>query len=327
MLNYLAKRLVYMIVVCILISIISFIIIQLPPGDYLTTYVSNLQRDGRDISQQQLQAMEERYGLNQPVYKQYFIWFTNFLRGDMGRSFEYNAPVNTLIWERLALTFVISFSSMLFTWIVAFPIGILSALKQYSFADYFFTFLSFIGLAIPNFMLALVLMFVGFEYLGINVGGLFSPEYQDAAWSFAKFVDMLQHLWVPTIVVGTAGTAGMVRVMRNNLLDELGKNYVTTARAKGLKTRKLILKYPVRIALNPFISTIGWQLPALVSGATITSVVLNLPTSGPLLLGALKSQDMYLAGSFVMLLSILTVIGTLISDILLALLDPRIRYE
>ncbi len=316
-----------MVIVSIVISMLSFIVIQLPPGDYLTSYVTTLENSGRQVSQEQLEALKARYGLHQPLPVQYWKWITNFLRGDMGQSFEWNQPVNELIWERLALTFAISLASLLFTWVVAFPLGVLSALKKHTWVDYTVTFVSFIGLAIPNFMLALLLMYFGFEYLGIHVGGLFSPEYADAPWSILKIKDLLSHLWVPTIVLGTAGTAGMVRIMRANLLDELGKLYVTTARAKGVANLKLIFKYPVRVAINPFISTIGWILPGLISGATITSIVLNLPTTGPLLLGALRSQDMYLAGSFIMLLSILTVIGTLLSDILLALLDPRIRFE
>lgn len=324
--RYLVKRLVYMLIVIAIISILSFVIIQLPPGDYLTTYVNTLESSGKEVTQRQVQALRERYGLGRPMYIQYWKWISDFVHGDMGNSFIYNQPVSSLIWERLGLTFVIAFTSMLFTWIVAFPVGIISAVKQYSLTDYVFTFLSFIGLAIPNFMLALTLMYVGFKFFGINVSGLFSMQYQDAAWSMAKVLDLLKHLWVPVIVVGTAGTAGLVRIMRNNLLDELGKQYVITARAKGLSELKLHTKYPVRIALNPFISTVGWQLPRLISGSTITAVVLNLPTTGPLLLKSLKSQDMYLAGSFVMLLSILTVIGTLISDLLLAVLDPRIRY-
>ena len=327
MVKFLIKRFSNMMIVLILVSILSFIIIQLPPGDYLTSYLTSLQKSGKTVTEEKVQALQERYGLDQPNYVQYFKWISNFIRGDMGKSFAWNQPVNELIWERLWLTVAISLSSLIFTWIVAFPIGIFSALRQYSVADYVFTFFSFIGLAIPNFMLALALMYFSFQYLGINVGGLFSPEFEEAAWSWMKFVDLLKHLWIPTIVVGTAGTAGMVRIMRANLLDELGKQYVVTAKAKGLAPLRLIIKYPVRIALNPFISTIGWTLPGLVSGATITSIVLNLPTTGPLLLSSLKSQDMYLAGSFIMLLSILTVIGTFISDILLALVDPRIRYK
>jgi peptide/nickel transport system permease protein len=315
-----------MVITLVVISMLSFIIIQLPPGDYLTSYITQLRSMGTDVSDEQIDYLREQYGLDDPVYVQYFKWIGNFLTGDMGFSFAWNRPVNELVWERLGLTLVISISSLLFTWIVAFPIGIYTALKQNSLSDYFFTFISFIGVATPNFLLALVLMYVSFRYFGINVGGLFSPEYAEAAWSLAKVSDLLQHLWIPVVVVGTAGTAGLVRIMRANLLDELGKPYVTTAKSKGIPNHKVILKYPVRIALNPFISTLGWQLPKLISGSTITAVVLSLPTTGPLLLDALKSQDMYLAGSFIMLLSVLTVIGTFISDILLALVDPRIRY-
>jgi len=258
---------------------------------------------------------------------QYWRWATGMLRGDFGQSFEWNRPVSTLIWGRLALTFVVSLFTLVFTWIVAIPIGIYSATHQYSFGDYFFTFLAFIGVAIPNFLLALVLMWVSFSYFGQSVGGLFAAEYIDAPWSWAKFTDMLTRIWIPVVVIGTAGTAGLMRTLRANLLDELSKPYVETARAKGVSERRLLYKYPVRVALIPFISTVGWMLPVLISGETITAVVLNLPTTGPLLLRALQSQDMYLAGSFIMLLSVLTVIGTLISDILLAWLDPTIRYE
>ncbi|MEC9489502.1 MAG: ABC transporter permease [Halanaerobiales bacterium] len=324
--KYIIHRLLFMIVTLIVISVISFVIIQLPPGDYLTSYITQLRSMGTEVSQEQIDYLRQQYGLDKPIYVQYFKWMGNFLQGDMGFSFAWNRPVNELVWERLGLTLIISISSLLFTWIVAFPIGIYTALRQHSFSDYFFTFLSFIGVATPNFLLALVLMYVSFKYFGINVGGLFSPQYAEAAWSLAKVKDLLSHLWIPVVVVGTAGTAGLVRIMRANLLDELGKPYVTTAKSKGIPNYKVILKYPVRIALNPFISTLGWQLPKLISGSTITAVVLSLPTTGPLLLDALKSQDMYLAGSFIMLLSVLTVVGTFISDILLALVDPRIRY-
>lgn len=324
--KFIIHRLIFMVITLVVISILSFVIIQLPPGDYLTSYITQLKSTGTDVSQEQIDYLREQYGLDDPVYVQYFKWIGNFLTGDMGFSFSWNRPVNELVWERLGLTLVISISSLLFTWIIAFPIGIYTALRQNTLSDYFFTFMSFIGVATPNFLLALVLMYVSFRYFGINVGGLFSPEYADAAWSLGKVYDLLQHLWIPVVVVGTAGTAGLVRIMRANLLDELGKPYVTTAKSKGIPNYKVILKYPVRIALNPFISTLGWQLPRLISGSTITAVVLSLPTTGPLLLDALKSQDMYLAGSFIMLLSVLTVIGTFISDILLALVDPRIRY-
>jgi peptide/nickel transport system permease protein len=282
---------------------------------------------GETVDRAQLVALEQRYGLGQPIYVQYWKWISGILlRGDFGQSFEWNQPVNTLIWGRLALTFVLSLSTLLLTWLIAFPIGIYSAVRQYSLGDYVFTVIGYIGLAIPNFLLALVLMYIAFKYFNQSVGGLFSPEYVDAPWSVGKFVDMMNHMWIPVVIIGTAGTAGLIRIMRANLLDELHKPYVVTARAKGMPERRLLLKYPVRVALNPFVSTVGWTLPVLVSGAAIVSIVLSLPTAGPLLLRALMSQDMYLAGSFIMLLSTLTVIGTLISDILLAWLDPRIRF-
>jgi peptide/nickel transport system permease protein len=261
------------------------------------------------------------------VYVQYFRWIAGMLQGDMGMSFEWNRPVTDLIGERILLTTIISIVTLLVTWAIAVPIGIYSAVKQYSIGDYAVTFIGFIGLATPNFLLALVCMYIGYAVFDVSAGGLFSAAYQNAPWSLAKLWDLFSHIWIPVLVIGTSGTAGMIRVMRGNLLDELRKQYVLTARAKGVHRVKLILKYPVRIALNPMISTIGWVLPSIVSGATITAVVLGLPTTGPLLLRALMNQDMYLAGSMVMMLSLLTVIGTLISDLLLLWLDPRIRYE
>ena len=327
MLSYLLRRIINMIVTILAISIISFTIIQLPPGDYLTTYVAQLRRGGTDINEEFVQGLIMQYGLDKPFHLKYLKWIWNFIQGDMGMSFTWNRPVNQLVWGRLGLTVVISLSSLAFMWIVAIPIGIYAAVRQYSVGDYIFTFLGFVGLAIPNFMLALILMYIGFKYLGMDVGGLFSPAFEDAPWSLAKIVDLLKHLWVPTVVLGTAGTAQLIRIMRANLLDELRKLYVITARAKGAKESRLIVRYPVRVALNPFISTIGWILPSLISGATVTAIVLNLPTTGPLLIGALLAQDMYLAGSFIMLLSILTVVGFLVSDILLVVADPRIRFE
>lgn len=327
MLNFIIKRLLGIIPTLIVISLIAFTLIQLPPGDFLTSMLTQMQQEGNDITDERIAALRARYGLDKPIYVQYFKWITNFIQGDMGFSFEWNQPVNKLIWERLGFTVVVALSSMIFSWVVALPIGIYSAIKQYSFLDYFFTLIAFFGLATPNFMLALIIMFIAYKYMGISIGGLFSPEYIAAPWDLAKLIDLLKHLWIPMIVVGTAGTAGLVRIMRANLLDELKKQYVVTARAKGLKQITLFLKYPVRIAINPFVSTAGWMLPQLFSGAVITAVVLSLPTTGPLLLRALMSQDMYLAGSFIMILSTLTVIGTLISDILLALIDPRIRFE
>lgn len=328
MFAYVIRRLLYMIPTLIAISLVSFFIIQLPPGDYLSTMVAELAQQGDRLDGTRLRALEERYGLGEPVYVQYWKWITGIvLRGDFGHSFEWNRPVASLIWQRLALTFVLSFSTLLFIWAVAFPTGIYSAVRKYSVGDYLATFVGFIGLAIPNFLLALVLMYVSFRYFNQSVGGLFSPQYIEAPWSWGKVADLLAHLWVPMIVLGTAGTAGLIRIMRANLLDELHKPYVATARAKGLSERRLLLKYPVRVALNPFVSTVGWVLPELVSGAAIVSIVLSLPTTGPLLLRALKSQDMYLAGGFIMMLSVLTVVGTLLSDLLLAWLDPRIRYR
>jgi peptide/nickel transport system permease protein len=328
MLEYIMRRILYMIPTLFAISIVSFAIIQLPPGDYLTSLVAGMAAQGETVDTATLAALKERYGLGQPFYVQYYKWMSGILlRGDFGQSFEWNRPVSALIWDRLGLTLVISVASLIFIWVVAFPIGIYSAVRKYSIGDYIATFIGFIGLATPNFLIALVLMYVAFAYFGQNLGGLFSREFIDAPWSWAKFVDMLNHLWIPMIVIGTAGTAGLIRIMRANLLDELGKPYVVTARAKGLPEGKLLLKYPVRVALNPFVSTVGWVLAGLISGEAIVSIVLNLPTAGPLLLRSLMSQDMYLAGSFILMLSALTVVGTLISDILLAWLDPRIRYQ
>lgn len=327
MARYILERILYAIPTLILISIVSFTIIQLPPGDFLTSYIAQLSQAGQTVDEATIATLTKRYGLDQPIYVQYFKWVWGMLHGDFGQSFEWNRPVNTLIWERLSLTVAISLCTLIFTWIVAFPIGLYSATRQYSAGDYFVSFLGFIGIAIPQFMLALILMWIAYSYFGQSVGGLFSPKYVEAAWSGAKIVDLLKHLWIPVIIIGMSGTAGLIRTFRANLLDELNKPYVTTARAKGVPERKLLYKYPVRIAMIPFISTVGWSLPNLISGETITSVVLSLPTTGPLLLRALQSQDMYLAGSFVTLLSVLTVIGTLISDILLAWIDPRIRYE
>jgi len=325
-LTYILRRLVLMIPTVVIISLVSFAIIQLPPGDYLTTLTAGLEA-GEQVSQGQLHYLTERYGLDKPLHVQYWRWMSGIiLRGDFGQSFEWNRPVKDLIWERIGLSFMLSLSTLLFVWAIAFPIGILVAVRQYSLWDYFWTFIGFIGLATPNFMLALILMYVAFRYFGQSVGGLFSPDFVDVPWSWARVLDMLKHLWIPIIVLGTSQTASLIRIMRANLLDELHKPYVTTARAKGMSEISLLAKYPVRVALNPFVSTVGWVLPRLVSGSVVTAVVLNLPISGPLMLRALKAQDMYLAGSFILLLSTLTIIGTLLSDILLAWLDPRIRY-
>jgi peptide/nickel transport system permease protein len=327
MVSLIAKRLLWMIPTLIIVSFISFALIQLPPGDYLTAYISSLQETGETVDMAKVAALRARYHLDRPFVVQYFYWITGVIRGDLGMSFEWNRPVAELIGERFLLTTVISLATILFTWVVAIPIGIYSAVRKYSIADYFFTFLGFIGLATPGFLLALVFMYMGYAFFGVSAGGLFSPEFQNASWSLAKVGDLLAHLWIPVVIVGAAGTAGLIRVMRGNLLDELRKQYVVTARAKGVKPWKLLFKYPVRVALNPVASTVGWLLPRVVSGTVITAVVLGLPTTGPLLLRALMNQDMYLAGSMILMLSALTMIGTLLSDILLLLLDPRIRFE
>jgi peptide/nickel transport system permease protein len=327
MLNFIIRRLLTAVVTIWAISVMSFIIIQLPPGDFLTSYVATLAQMGTSVSSEQVEIMRETYGLDQPVYVQYVKWMSGVVQGDFGRSLEWQVPVSDLIWDRLGFSVLVGASSVLFVWSIAIPIGVFSATHKYSLMDYVSTFLGFLGLAIPDFLLALVLMWVAFSSFGQNVGGLFSPEYQDAPWSIGKFLDLISHLWIPMIVVGTAGTAGLIRTMRANMLDEINQPYVETARAKGLSERRLIWKYPVRVALNPFVSTAGYALPSLVGGVIIASVVLNLPTIGPLLLRSLLSQDMFLAGAIVLLLSSLTIIGTLLSDILLAILDPRIRLD
>ncbi|HDY64681.1 MAG TPA: ABC transporter permease [Phycisphaerae bacterium] len=327
MFTVILRRLFWIIPTLLVVSVLSFIIIQLPPGDYLTSYISSLEESGETVAEEQVAALRKRYHLDDPMYVQYFKWMRGLLKGDMGMSFEWNRPVTELIGERILLTMAISITTLLFTWAVAIPIGIYTAVKQYSIGDYVFTFLGFIGLATPSFLLALIFMYIGYSVFGISAGGLFSAEYQSAPWSWGKVIDLLKHIWIPVIIIGLAGTAGLIRILRGNLLDELRKQYVITARAKGVGRIKLLLKYPVRVAINPMISTIGWLLPAIISGSVITAVVLGLPTTGPLLLRALQNQDMYLAGSMIMLLGSLTVIGTLISDLLLLWLDPRIRYE
>jgi len=327
MLSYIIRRFIYMILTLLIISAVSFIIIQLPPGDYITNYIARLQVSGTSVDAAMIAALTKRYGLDLPMYQQYFKWMERIFHGDFGMSFTWNKPVSELLSERVPLTMMVSLSALLFVYVVAVPIGIYSATHQYSVGDYSFTLLGFAGLATPNFLLALILMLMFNKYFGLAIGGLFSPQYLDAPWNIAKFLDMLKHLPIPVIVIGTAGTAGLIRVMRGCLLDELKKQYVITARAKGVAESTLLFKYPVRVAVNPIISTVGWTLPGIFSGETITAIVLGLPTVGPLLFSALMRQDMYLAGSVVMILCSLTVIGTLISDILLVWIDPRIRYE
>jgi peptide/nickel transport system permease protein len=327
MLRYIGWRLLMMIPTIFVISVVSFIVIQLPPGDFLTSYVAGITARGETIDDATIQSLRNAYGLGQPIYVQYFKWITGVLHGDFGQSFTWRVSVSSLIWDRVWLTILVSMVTLLFTWIVAFPIGIYSAVRQYSILDYVFTFIGFIGVAVPGFLLALVLMVVAFAQFNMSVGGLFSPDFVDAPWSWERVVDLLKHLWIPVIVLGLSGTASLIRIMRANLLDELHKPYVVTARLKGQTEFKLLLRYPVRAALNPFVSTLGWTLPQLVSGSTIVAVVLSLPLTGPMMLQALLAQDMYLAGSFILILSVLTVIGTLVSDILLAWLDPRIRLD
>ncbi|WP_342235890.1 ABC transporter permease [Inquilinus sp. OTU3971] len=328
MLGYILKRILAMVPTLFGMSLISFLIIQLPPGDYLTSLLSSWSDNGQPIDPAQIERLRAQYGFDQPFYVQYWKWMSGILfRGDFGYSFDWNQPVAGLIWDRMGSTLAISVLSLVFVWAVSLPIGIYSAVRRHSVGDHVFTFLGFLGLAIPNFIFALTLMYLCYRYLGQSVGGLYSPEYADAPWSWGKAWDLLAHLWIPVVVIGTSGTAALIRILRANLTDELNKPYVVTARAKGLPEHRLVLRYPVRIALNPFISAIGWVLPHLVSGVTITAIVLNLPTAGPLLLRALVSQDMYLAGSFILLLSALTLVGMLVSDLLLALLDPRIRFN
>lgn len=325
--GFLVKRFLTMIPTLLAISLLTFIIIQLPPGDYLTTLVAEMEARGKSIDDSKLAFLREQYGLDKPLWQQYLTWLAGILQGDFGWSFEYELPVSEVVGDRLLLTMLVSFSTILFVYAVSFPIGVYSAIRQYSIGDYSLTFLGFLGLATPNFLLALVMLYLANVTFGTSIGGLMDPKYIDADWSWDKFISVLEHLWIPVVVIGTSGTAAMIRRLRANLLDELRKQYVITAKAKGVPPRKLLLKYPLRIALNPFIADIGNLLPQIVSGAAVVSIVLSLPTAGPMLLEALQSQDMYLAGSFLMFLALLTVLGTLISDIALAWLDPRIRLE
>ena len=326
MTGYILRRIALMVPTMLVISMVVFLVIQLPPGDYATTLLTAMQDSGMD--QTGIDALRQQYGLDQPLYVQYGRWVWGIVTaGDFGYSFKWSRPVSQLIWERLGMSVTVSLCALLLTWAIALPIGIYAAARKYTLGDYLASFVGFIGLATPNFLLALVCMYAAFVVFGQSVGGLFSPEYVNAPWSLDKLLDLAGHLWIPALVIGLGGTASLIRIMRANLLDELARPYVVTARAKGLSETRLLLKYPVRVALNPFISSLAWVLPALVSGETIVSIVLSLPTTGPLLLDSLIAQDMYLAGSIILMLSVLTVIGTLLSDILLAALDPRIRYS
>jgi peptide/nickel transport system permease protein len=327
MLGYLIRRLFYAVLTVWAVSVVAFLIIQLPPGDYVTAYIAQLSAQGSSLGMAEAENLRAYYGLDRPVYVQYALWMVRMIQGDFGYSFEHQKPVKDVIGERLFLTMVLAFASVLFTWVLAIPVGIFSAVRQYSLWDYVFTFVGFIGLAIPNFLLALILMWIGFAVFNLSVGGLFSPEYLMAPWSWARVWDLLKHLWLPVIILGMAGTAQIMRITRANVLDELRKPYVVTARAKGLTGWRLILKYPVRIALNPVVSMTAYVWPFLVSGSIIVSVVLSLPTVGPVLLRSLLSQDMFLAGSIILLIGLMTVVGTFLSDLLLIWVDPRIRLE
>lgn len=326
--GYLARRFVYTLIVIWLVSIVTFIIIQLPPGDYLSTLISRLeQASGDTLSEEIIEGLRKQYGLDLQLHERYFKWLGSMVQGNFGYSYEWQQPVRNIIGERLALTFSIAIISTIFTYSVAIPIGIYAATHQYSIGDYVTTTIGFIGLSIPNFMFALILLYIGFKHFGVNLTGLFSPEYLDKPWSWGKVVDLLKHLPIPVIVIGTSGTAGMIRVLRATLLDELQKQYVITARAKGVSETRLLLKYPVRLALNPLVSGLAGLFPALISGGTIVAIVLGLPTVGPMLLRALISQDTFLSATLLMFMTIMTVIGTSVADILLVMLDPRIRME
>jgi peptide/nickel transport system permease protein len=327
MLGYLVHRILIMIPTLIAISVVIFTIINLPPGDYFSTYIAELQSSGEAADLAKIHFLQVQYGFDRPLWEQYLYWVAGLLQGDMGYSFAYNLPVKDVVGDRLLMTFIVSFATIIFTYVVAFPIGVYSATHQYSWSDHALTLLGFLGLAIPSFLLALVLLYLANVYLGISIGGLMDPQFVDQPWTWQKVLSVLAHIWIPVIVIGTAGTASMIRRLRANLLDELQKQYVVTARAKGLPPIRTLFKYPLRMALNPFISDIGSLLPHVISGAAIVSVVMSLPTTGPMLLEALRSQDMYLAGSFLMFMSFLTVIGVFISDLALAMLDPRIRLQ
>ncbi|MEM7169134.1 MAG: ABC transporter permease [Pseudomonadota bacterium] len=325
MLRYTVNRILGMIPTLIAISMVVFFIIQLPPGDYLETHIAELQAQGEKVDPDKIEFLRKQYGLDKPLYEQYAIWAFGLLQGDLGYSFEHQLPVNVVIGNRLWLSFVVALTTIIFTYAVSFPIGVYSAVRQYSIGDYTLTFIGFLGLATPNFLLALILLYLANVWFGTSIGGLMDPEFVDQPWSWPKVLSVLEHLWVPVVVIGTSGTAAMIRRLRANLLDELQKQYVVTARAKGLSPIRLLLKYPLRLSLNPFIADIGMVLPQVISGAVLVSVVLDLPTTGAMLLDALKSQDMFLAGSFLMFEATLVVIGVFVSDMALAALDPRIR--
>jgi peptide/nickel transport system permease protein len=327
MILYIVQRLALLPLLMLIYSFVIFAIIQAPPGDFLSAYVATLASSGSSISADQIAALRHQYGLDQPFVVQYFLWMQNLFHGDFGLSLEYQRPNADLIGEQIGLTIALALFSFVLTWAISVPAGIYSATHPRSLGDHVLTVVNYVGVATPNFMLALILMWVAFAYFDISVTGLYSPEFVDAPWSLARVWDLLGHIWLPALVLGIAGTARLSRIMRANLLDELNKPYVTTARAKGMKEWRLVLRYPVRLAFNPLVSTIGWYLPALFSGSLIVATVMNLPNIGPLLLRALINQDMYLAGGILLIYSFFTIVGTLLSDVLLALIDPRIRVE
>src|SRR5215510_16553583 len=327
MTRYILQRLALLPLLMVIYSFVIFAIIQAPPGDFLTAYVATLASSGSSISTDQIAALRHQYGLDQPFVVQYALWMKNLFHGDFGLSLEYQRPNADLIGEPIGLTIALALFSFVLTWVIAVPAGIYSATHPRSLGDHILTVINYVGVATPNFMLALILMWVAFAYFDLSVTGLYSPEYADAPWSWGKFWDLMSHLWLPALVLGIAGTARLSRIMRANLLDELNKPYVVTARAKGMKEWALVLRYPVRLAFNPLVSTVGWYLPMLFSGSLIVATVMNLPNIGPLLLRALINQDMYLAGGILLIYSFLTIVGTLLSDVALALVDPRIRVE
>jgi peptide/nickel transport system permease protein len=327
MVGYILHRIAVMIPTLVIISALVFTIIELPPGDYFETYVAELQAQGESVDLRQIEFLRQQYGFDRPPVERYFVWVWGMLHGDFGYSFAYELPVTDVVGDRIWLTILVSFVTIIFTWVIAFPIGIYSATHQYSWGDHGLTFLGLIGLATPNFLLALLFMYFANQWFGTSIGGLMDQRYINEPMSWAKFMSIMEHLWIPVVIIGTSGTAGMIRRLRANLLDELQKQYVVTAKAKGLPPTRALIKYPLRMSLNFFISDIGSILPAIISGAEITAIVLSLQTTGPLLISALRSQDMYLAGSFLMVLAFLTVIGVLLSDIALAILDPRIRLQ
>jgi peptide/nickel transport system permease protein len=328
MTTYILRRILYAIPMLFLISVISFIIVQLPPGDYLDQKIAQLEQQyGDSSSVARAQELRARYGLNRPMWRRYVKWVTGFVRGDFGESFRYEREVKDLIWERLGYTLLISLGSLLFMYAVAIPLGIYSATHKYGWSDNLLTLVSFLGMSLPGFLVALALMVVAFQGFGVPLFGLFSERFEDAPWSAAKLVDLLKHLWIPVVVVGINGTAGLMRIMRANLLDVLGQPFIQTARAKGLRERVVVTKHAVRIAINPLISILGMSLPDILSGATIVSIVLGLPTVGPLLLKALQDEDMYLAGTLIVMFSLLLIVGNLLADVALAWADPRIRYD